>query len=221
MTGKIGDLFNEPAAKVRRRPKWRLEGLDGVQPLTPDELEGLVPVLPPFIARSWRSAIPVSRLPLSFYPGYELCEVRSHRTHARGTFWLLNGRRLTELDGTNQPFYILNPVIPIQLTDENVLFYVRVFFRFVRGRHGDFHFMESLDDVPGLHELDPEKRGSIQKHVAPLRIRTSSERDGWTVDACVLFKNTLFSAPIDVALDGTVEMGESTLLMDGISWDSA
>ena len=98
------------------------------------------------------------------------------------------------------------------------MFYLRVFFRFVRGRHGDFHFMESLDDVPGLHELDSGQRIAVEAQVAPLRVRASSKRDGWTVDACLLFKEALFSAPIEVAPDGKVNLGDSTLQVEGIHW---
>lgn len=218
MAGPIDELFNQPAAKVRRRPKWRLEGLEGVQPLTRRELRRLISSLPPPIPDAWRDAEPASRLRLGFYPGYELCEIRIHETHTKGTFWILNDREIHLLDGTNRVFYSLNSEIPIQLTDENVLFYLRVFFRFVRGRHGDFHFMESLDDVPGLHELDSGQRIAVEAQVAPLRVRASSNRDGWTVDACLLFKEALFTAPIEVAPDGKVNLGDSTLQVEGIHW---
>ena len=218
MAGSIDELFNQPAAKVRRRPKWRLEGLEGVQPLTRRELQRLLSSLPPPMSHGLESAIPTSRLTLDFYPGHEICEIRIHETHTRGTFWILNDREIHLLDGTNKVFYSLNSEVPIQLTDENVLFYLRVFFRFVRGRHGDFHVMESLDDVPCLHELDSGQRIAVEAQVAPLRVRASSDGDGWMVDATVLFKEALFTSEIDVARDGTITMGDGKLRVGGIRW---
>ncbi|MDH3725931.1 MAG: hypothetical protein OER77_00230 [Myxococcales bacterium] len=169
---------------------------------------------------SWPSRVEAaSRLSLDFYPGYGLYELHlNHAEVGRPMFAIRRDDDARIVRESNELFYALNEDVPIQLNDENVLLYVQIFLRFVRGRQGHFHVMESTDDVPGWGDLDPAKRSSIAEHIVPLRVRTSSDGDGWTVDASVLFKEALFTSEIDVARDGTITMGDGKLRVDGIRW---
>lgn len=218
VAGPVDELFNARAAKGRRRPKRGLEGFEGVEPLTEGELKTLVTSTgAPW---SWSSRLQSgSRLSLDFYPGFWLYQLRVRYAEVgKPIFAIRKDDDVRILREDNALFYALNEEVPIRLTDENVLFYLRIFFRFVRGRHGHFHLMERLDDVPGWHALDSAQRRSIEEHVVPARIRASSDGDGWTVDASFLFKDALFTSSVGVARDGTIEMGDEALRVDGIRW---
>lgn len=64
---------------------------------------------------------------------------------------------ITVLDWTNAPIYKLNESVPIVLDDKTVGFYVRFFFTYVRGRHGRFLIVESVDDIAWKDEPPPRR----------------------------------------------------------------
>lgn len=160
---------------------------------------------------------------LPFYPGSKFLDLADHRTMppARRFVIIANGNAHI-LDFTNQPIYQLNESYPIKLTLDNVTDYVRFFFSFVRGRHGRFLIIESVDDIPWREEPAPSGRKAIGKMVAPMNVTEipaplgAGHQKTYHLTAYMLFKDSLFRADIEVADTGQVKILQETLLIEDI-----
>lgn len=168
------------------------------------------------------SAIVMSR-ELPFYPGSKFLDLADHRTLPPARrFAIIAKNKAHILDFTNQPIYELNESYPLQLTIDNVTDYVRFFFSFVRGRHGRFLIIESVDDIPWREEPAPSGRKAIGKMVAPMAVSEipaplgAGHTKTYHLSAYMLFKDSLFRADIEVADTGQVKILQETLLIEDI-----
>ncbi len=157
----------------------------------------------------WRS--------LPFYRNSRFLDISDHKTMPPARrFVIAIGDKPTVLDFTNQPIYNLNNQLPINLTRDNVLDYVRFFFSFVRGRHGRFLIVESADDIPWREEPAPAARKAIGKMMAPLTLGNDKNNGVYSMVAHMMFKDSLFQAKIEVTTDGQVKITEEHLLIEDI-----
>lgn len=153
---------------------------------------------------------------LPFYEGYHFYDIadHSHMPPAR-RFVLVKDKDVTILDFTNGPIYVLNSKCPIVLSRDNVRDYVRFFFTFVRGRHGRFIIVESVDDISWREEPPPAARKSISKLIKPIAFHSSDRQDGgYFLQAQMMFRDSLFQADIMVKSDGLVQLSNESLLIE-------
>lgn len=153
--------------------------------------------------------------PMSFYPDYHYADITHHGTmpplNARVVF---NKDHLIVLDWGNGPIYALNKQVPIQLSDRNVADYVRFFFAHVRGAHGRFMMIDTVDDIDWKDEPPPSARKAIGKMLTGLSLTGREPDGGWILAGNMIFKNALFGAKIHVHPDGEVSMSDEDLLVE-------
>lgn len=153
---------------------------------------------------------------LPFYKNSRFLDIADHRTMPPvRRFAITIANEVTVLDFTNAPIYALNASVPIYLSADTVLDYVRFFFSFVRGRHGRFLIVESVDDIPWREEPPPAARKAVGKMISPVAL-TSSEDGAYHMTIYMMFKDSLFQALVDVTPDGQVKIMQENLLIEDI-----
>lgn len=155
---------------------------------------------------------------LSFYQGYFIAEISDHDQNPpvlriaicndKGDVHVLNW--------SNAPIYKLNKAIPLTLNDNTILDYVRFFFTFVRGQHGRFLIVDTVDDIDWREEPAPAGRKALAKMIEPLALKKRNE-DGTSIfSSTIIFRDSLFASEIVVKTDGHIEMKNEELLVEDI-----
>lgn len=199
-------------------PGVALEGYDGVEVVPPGDTGPLLrDVARAVPGEEWNPYRTVARrVALPFYPGYALYEVLDPtRTPAR-EYVIRSPHETIRLDWNRDAFYTLNRRAPIGLTDENVLAYVKLFFRFVRGRHGHFHVVETVDDLPVPWTVTPEARAALSPHVRPLELRETREDGTRVLEARFYSGDALFSSRVEVDREGGVALTDETQIVESV-----
>lgn len=153
---------------------------------------------------------------LDFYPGYKFYDMADHSQNpASRRFVLIKKDKVIVLDFTNAPIYDLNKAAPIYLNEDTIHDYVRFFFNFVRGRHGRFLIVETVDDIAWREEPPPAARKSIGKLIMPVAHITKDVDDGsFQLHAQMMFRDSLFSADISVDKEGVVQLSNEQLMIE-------
>lgn len=153
---------------------------------------------------------------LPFYDGHRFFDLADHSFMPPSRrFIVMKDDDVTVLDFTNTPIYSLNSKAPISLNRDTVKDYVRFFFTFVRGRHGRFIIVESVDDIAWREEPPPAARKSISKLIQPIAFHSSDKNDGsFYLQAQMMFRDSLFQADISVQPDGLVQLSNEVLLIE-------
>lgn len=153
---------------------------------------------------------------LDFYPGYKFYDMADHSNNPPARrFVLMKKDQVTILDFTNSPIYDINKSAPIYLNEDTVHEYVRFFFNFVRGRHGRFLIVESVDDIAWTEEPPPAAKKSIAKLIMPVSMITKDVVDGnFHLHAQMIFRDSLFSADIIAQKDGLVQLTNEQLMIE-------
>jgi hypothetical protein len=155
---------------------------------------------------------------LDFYPGYKFYDMADQSSNpSLRRFVLVKKDIVTILDFTNTPIYEINKSAPIYLNEDTVYDYVRFFFNFVRGRHGRFLIVESVDDIAWTEEPPPAAKKSISKLIMPVSMITKDVDDGnFHLHAQMVFRDSLFSADIMVQKDGLVQLTNEQLMIEDL-----
>lgn len=155
---------------------------------------------------------------LSFYPGYRFYDMADHTHMPPARRFVLNkDDDFIVIDFTNVPLYALNQRCPVIISRDTVADYVRFFFQFVRGRHGRFLIVESVDDIAWRDEPPPAARRSIGKMINPLMLLPSDNAGGsYHLQAQMVFKDSLFQADITVTPEGHVSLFNEKLLIEDL-----
>ena len=160
---------------------------------------------------------------LSFYKGYSYVEIVQHANHPPQKIHALIQKPAKQpskkgspciLDWTNKPIYDVNAKASLVLSEANIRDYVRFFFQNVRGRHGRFLITESVDDIKWQEEPPPAARKTIAKMIHPLKILGMDDAGAYQLQACIMFKDSLFKAEITVDDAGFVEMTNEELVIE-------
>ena len=153
--------------------------------------------------------------PLDFYPGYHVAEIAdfSQQPPIRRTA-LYRPKRVLILDGTTAPLYMLNREGILQLGEDTVVAYAKFFLNHVRGPHGAFKVVESLDDISWREEPAPPIRKSLNELMERLRVTGKTPDGGFVLVARLLFGDSLFAARLTVSPDGTVRFDREELLRE-------
>jgi hypothetical protein len=158
--------------------------------------------------------------PVSFYPGYQFIEISDHTTMpARKTALIYKtgqGESAVILDWTNGPIYALNEQAPLTLNENTINDYVRFFFHYVRGRHGRFVIIESVDEISWKEEPPVNARKAVGSLIAPLHLYSVDNDGTYRLSARMLFKDSLFKADIVVDNQGQVNLEDEELVIEDI-----
>lgn len=180
---------------------------------------GMVNTLNPYLDIPFdpeRSTVMIHDLP--FYEGYFLAEIARHDNHPPVTRTAVCNDKgeVNVLNWTNEVIYRLNKSVPIRLNGQNMDDYVRFFFTYVRGKHGRFLIIDTVDDIDWREEPAPAGRKALGKMIEPMRI-LRKENDGTVVfRASIIFRSSLFVAEAHVKPDGMVMMQNEELLVEDI-----
>ena len=154
---------------------------------------------------------------LSFYKEYQLLELTDLSTVPGARKYVIyKPGDINVINWTNQAIYETNEKAPIQLNEDTVVSYVKFFFSYVRGRHGRFLIIETIDDVRWQIEPPAQGRKVMQEMLSPV-VLEEQETDGtFGLSAFMVFKDSLFKTKIHVKPDGLVSMSEEDLKIEGM-----
>jgi hypothetical protein len=154
---------------------------------------------------------------LPFYRGYQLCELTDlSAVPAARKYAIYKPGDVNVVNWTNQTIYETNEKAPVALDARNVRAYVRFFFSYVRGRHGRFAIVETIDDIKWQVEPPLQGRKVMQDMLEPLTLVSENEDGSFTLEAFMVFKDSLFKTRIHVKPDGLVSMSDEELKIEGM-----
>lgn len=155
---------------------------------------------------------------LSFYAGYRFLDIADHaHIPPARRFLIEKDEKYTVIDFTNAPLYALNASVPIKINKETLADYTRFFFQFVRGRHGRFLIVESVDDIQWREEPPPAARRAIGKLITPMTLMLNDTPNGpYHLLAQMIFKDSLFQSDITVTDTGMVSLSNEKLMVEDL-----
>lgn len=161
------------------------------------------------------TTVRIQKLP--FYKGYELCELTDlSAVPGARKYAIYKPGDVNVINWTNQAIYETNEKAPITLDERNVVEYVKFFFNYVRGRHGRFLVIETIDDIRWQVEPPLQGRKVMQEMLEPVSV-VSQDADGtFNLDAFMVFKDSLFKTKVHVKKDGLVSMSDEELKIEGM-----
>jgi len=120
------------------------------------------------------------------------------------------------INWTNQAIYETNEKFPMLLDENTVVEYVKFFFNYVRGRHGRFLVIETIDDVRWQVEPPAQGRKVMQEMLEPVLLASIDPDGTFNLDAFMVFKDSLFKTKVHVRKGGIVSMSSEELKIEGI-----
>lgn len=156
---------------------------------------------------------------LSFYPGFRFLSVADHATTPplqRFVFQKSGTMDFTVIDWNYKTIQKINKEAPINLTDENVIEYIRFYFNHVKGRYGRFIICETADHIRWKEEPSIEIKRSLNQALSPLQLAEEKKGDMRTINAFMMLKDALFGVQIFVRPNGNVSMSDHQIIMEDI-----
>lgn len=160
----------------------------------------------------------IMRTPLPFFDMVDLVEITDPQaTPLKKINVLYNAqdKQVLILNWKNEPIYEANKKWNLALNDENVLFYARFFFGFVKGRHGFFNIINNVSDIAWREEPTKAAKQSLSKMIESVSIAEKTE-DRWTLQSSIIFKDSLFRAQVNVQKDGSVALSNQEILVEDV-----
>ncbi len=154
---------------------------------------------------------------LSFYKGYSLVEMTDMSVvPGAKKYAVYKEGDVNIIDWTNQTIYNVNEMAPLSLTDKHVSEYVNFFFSYVKGRHGRFLVIETADDVRWQEDPPLQGRKVLQEMLKPITIVNKEDDGSYTLEAFVMFKDSLFKSTVNVKANGDVDMLDEELMIESL-----
>lgn len=161
------------------------------------------------------TTIRTQRLP--FYKDYEFIELTDlSAVPAARKYAIYKPGDVNVINWTNQTIYETNEKAPIKLDARTVLSYVKFFFGYVRGRHGRFLIIETIDDIRWQIEPPLQGRKVMQEMLEPVTLVNHEDDGTFNLEAFMVFKDSLFKTQIHVKADGLVSMSQEELKIEGM-----
>jgi hypothetical protein len=164
-------------------------------------------VINPVVSRVvWRT--------LPFYTGATLVRVTDLSWQPNGltTYFLGFRGQYRRIDGSRQFISFLNTHIPLKLTPQNVVDYLKFYCFFVRYRSRPFILVETVDDIG---ECDPpltdEQLSLIKSELHPISFEVH-EGPEYILGAVLRYNDMLFEAKFKVLENGQVRMEDDQIL---------
>lgn len=120
------------------------------------------------------------------------------------------------INWTNETIYSTNEKAPIQLDARSVIDYVKFFFGYVRGRHGRFLVIETIDDIRWQVEPPLQGRKVMQQMLGPITLLEQDADGVYILEAYMVFKDSLFKTRVNVKPDGLVSLSDEELKIEGM-----
>ncbi len=189
------------------------------QKLDPEKMARILseinPKLAPVPFHQETTAIRSQKLP--FYRDYLLYELTDLSTvPGARKYALCKPGDVNVINWTNQPIYETNDKAPIILNEESVISYAKFFFSYVRGRHGRFLVIETIDDVRWQVEPPAQGRKVMQEMLEPVTLISHAADGTYNLEAFMVFKDSLFKTKVHVKKDGLVSMSGEELKIEGM-----
>ncbi len=182
---------------------------------TARSLSEINPHLEPVPFSMESTTIRSQRLP--FYQGYEFLELTDlSAVPAARKYAIYKPGDVNVINWTNQTIYETNEKAPIHLDERNVVPYVKFFFGYVRGRHGRFMIIETIDDIRWQVEPPLQGRKVMQQMLEPVTLLSKEDDGTYNLEAYMVFKDSLFKTRVHVKADGLVSMSEEELKIEGM-----
>jgi hypothetical protein len=154
---------------------------------------------------------------LPFYKNYELYELTDlSAVPGARKYAIYKPGDVNVINWTNQSIYETNEKAPIALDRSSVVEYVKFFFNYVRGRHGRFLIIETIDDIRWQVEPPLQGRKVMQEMLEPVTVVSEDEEGGYVLHAFMVFKDSLFKTKVHVKKDGLVSMSDEELKIEGM-----
>lgn len=152
---------------------------------------------------------------IPFYPGYRFLDIADYTVMPERRRYAVYGKdKFIVLNFSNEPIYAFNKELPIELNEDNIADYVRFFFTYVRGRHGRFLISENVDDINWKEEPPPAARKAIGKMVKPITLIKVDDQGIYHLQACMMFKDSLFKSHVEVQPNGRITLKDEELLIE-------
>lgn len=154
---------------------------------------------------------------LPFYRDYEFLELTDlSASPAARKYAIYKAGDVNVINWTNQAIYETNEKAPIYLDERSVISYVKFFFSYVRGRHGRFLIIETIDDIRWQVEPPLQGRKVMQQMLEPVTLLSKDDDGTFNLEAFMVFKDSLFKTRVHVKPDGLVSMSEEELKIEGM-----
>jgi hypothetical protein len=193
---------------------WQKLGSDAVAKL----LGEINPHLAPVSFNPETTTIRSQKLP--FYKDYSFLELTDLSTVPGARKYVLfkagKAADVNVINWTNQSIYDTNEKAPVLLNEDTVVSYVKFFFGYVRGRHGRFLIIETIDDVRWQIEPPAQGRKVMQEMLAPVELESVDADGTFNLTAFMVFKDSLFKTRVHVKPEGLVTMSEEDLKIEGM-----
>lgn len=154
---------------------------------------------------------------LSFYRDYDLYELTDlSAVPGARKYALYKPGDVNVITWTNQAIYETNEKAALALTAQSVVDYTKFFFNYVRGRHGRFLVIETIDDIKWQVEPPLQGRKIMQEMLEPVTVVGTEDSGDFILEAFMVFKDSLFKTKVHVAKDGLVSMSDEELKIEGM-----
>lgn len=161
----------------------------------------------------------VMAIDIPFYPEHRFLDIADHATNPplqRFVVQKKNTMEFTLLDWSYKTIREINTSAPLEITDQNVLEYVRFYFEYVKGRHGRFIICETADHIKWKDEPPAEVRKELNKALQPLEIKEKRKDGVYHVTGFMMLKDALFVCNIYVEPNGKVTIADHEVLLENI-----
>ena len=155
---------------------------------------------------------------LSFYHDYKLYELTDFSAVPPAKKFALYApaKKAEMMVWTNEPIYQINSIAPIQLNEQTIADYVRFFFHYVRGRHGRFLIVETVDEIKWQNDPPPQGRKAMQDILSPVTLINRNDAGDYILTAFMVFKDALFKTRVTVDQKGIVTLSDEELKVEGL-----
>lgn len=153
---------------------------------------------------------------LLFYPGATLVRVTDLTWRPRAlTFYFLGLRgQYRRLDGSRRFLHFLNEHVPLKLTAQTVVEYLRFYCFFMRHHGRPFLLAEKAEDLGAFPvPLTETQKAAATALLHPVVVESEDPATGYQLSAIVRFSDALFDCRFLVTPDGHVRMTEDRHLV--------
>jgi hypothetical protein len=120
------------------------------------------------------------------------------------------------LNWSNGPIYTANDRAPITMNTDLAPEYIKFFFNFVKGRHGRFVIIDSVDEIAWESTVPEKGKEAVAKIIKPATVTNVEDNGKITLLAFMVFKDSLFRANVHVERDGMVSLSDEALVIEGM-----
>lgn len=156
----------------------------------------------------------------SFYEGVLLVEVQmALKTGQHIASFYVTDTHTALFNGAADVVHELNAAGHLNITDQTVLDYLKFFCLAIQGDDGPFRIVTHGSEIPGWEFLSADTKRVVEEAaMEPVAGRDIENADSYRVPACVKYSHSLFHTDFRVSKNGTVEMLNDEIVLQGINF---